>query len=62
VSTLPADPELQEVSGPGALSGGWRRLWELTLLISTTEFKRTYFGTALATCGQSVGRCCCSRS
>ena len=55
MSSLPADAELKDVSGPGALSGGWRRLWELTLLLSTTEFKRTYFGTALGYLW-SVGR------
>jgi ABC-2 type transport system permease protein len=35
------------VSGPGALGGGVRRAWDLLVLIATTEFKRTYFGTAL---------------
>jgi ABC-2 type transport system permease protein len=40
-------PQLRDVTGPSALSGGWSRLWELTLLLATTEFKRTYFGTAL---------------
>jgi ABC-2 type transport system permease protein len=39
--------ELRDVQGPSALSGGWRRLWELCILISTTDFKRNYFGTAL---------------
>jgi ABC-2 type transport system permease protein len=39
--------QLRDVRGPSALSGGWRRFWELTLLLATTEFKRTYFGTAL---------------
>jgi ABC-2 type transport system permease protein len=46
-TSLSAEPELQDVRGPGALSGGWHRLWELTLLLATTEFKRTYFGTVL---------------
>jgi ABC-2 type transport system permease protein len=55
MSSLPADPELQDVHGPSALGGGWRRLWELTYLIATTEFKRTYFGTALGYLW-SVGR------
>jgi ABC-2 type transport system permease protein len=41
------DPELRDVSGPTALGGDWRRALELLLVISTTEFKRTYFGTAL---------------
>jgi ABC-2 type transport system permease protein len=52
---LSATPELQDVSGPGALSGGWRRMWELTLLLATTEFQRTYFGTVLGYVW-SVGR------
>jgi ABC-2 type transport system permease protein len=38
---------LHDVSGPSALGGGWRRALELLIVISTTEFKRTYFGTAL---------------
>jgi ABC-2 type transport system permease protein len=41
------DVELRDVHGPSALSGGWRRMWELCLLISVTDFKRNYFGTAL---------------
>jgi ABC-2 type transport system permease protein len=41
------DLQLHDVTGPSALSGGWRRLWELASLLATTEFKRTYFGTAL---------------
>lgn len=48
-------PELQDVSGPSALGGGWRRFAELTLLLATSEFKRTYFGTALGYLW-SVGR------
>jgi ABC-2 type transport system permease protein len=43
VSTL----ELRDVPGPSALGGGWRRTLELLYLIAVTEFKRTYFGTAL---------------
>jgi ABC-2 type transport system permease protein len=41
------DVELRDVRGPSALGGGWRRLVDLVYLISVTEFKRTYFGTAL---------------
>ena len=40
-------PELREVRGPSALGGGWRRFFDLLWLMSTTEFKRTYFGTVL---------------
>jgi ABC-2 type transport system permease protein len=39
--------ELRDVRGPSALGGGWRRSLELLYLIAVTEFKRTYFGTAL---------------
>jgi ABC-2 type transport system permease protein len=41
------NPELRDVHGPSALGGGWRRSLELLYLIAATEFKRTYFGTAL---------------
>lgn len=40
-------PELRVVRGPSALGGGWRRLLDLVLLLAFTDFKRTYFGTAL---------------
>jgi ABC-2 type transport system permease protein len=39
--------ELRDISGPSALGGGWRRSWDLLYLMAVTEFKRTYFGTAL---------------
>jgi ABC-2 type transport system permease protein len=39
--------ELRDVAGPSALGGGRRRFFELLYLIAVTEFKRTYFGTAL---------------
>lgn len=39
--------ELRDVAGPSALGGGWRRGLELLYLIASTEFKRSYFGTAL---------------
>jgi ABC-2 type transport system permease protein len=47
MSSQPANVDLRDVRGPSALSGGWRRFWELAYLIATTEFKRTYFGTGL---------------
>lgn len=40
-------PVLREIKGPSALGGGVRRALELLYLIAATEFKRTYFGTAL---------------
>ena len=39
--------ELRDVHGPSPLGGGWRRAFDLLIIIATTEFKRTYFGTAL---------------
>jgi ABC-2 type transport system permease protein len=42
-----AELELRDVRGPSALGGGRRRFFELVYLIGVTEFKRTYFGTAL---------------
>ena len=39
--------ELKEVRGPSAIGGGWRRTLDLLYIIASTEFKRTYFGTAL---------------
>jgi ABC-2 type transport system permease protein len=42
-----AEVRLRDIQGPSALSGGWWRFWELTRLLAITEFKRTYFGTAL---------------
>jgi ABC-2 type transport system permease protein len=47
--------ELEEVRGPSAIGGGWRRSLELLYLIAATEFKKTYFGTALGYLW-SVGR------
>jgi ABC-2 type transport system permease protein len=40
-------PQLRDVSGPTPLGGGLRRSWDLLYLMASTEFKRTYFGTAL---------------
>lgn len=42
-----SDLTLREVRGPSALGGGFRRSWELLSLIAVTDFKKTYFGTAL---------------
>ncbi len=39
--------ELRDVRGPSALGGGWRRAWDLLLLIAVNDFKRGYLGTAL---------------
>lgn len=42
-----SDDELREVTGPSALGGGWRRSLDLLSLLAVTDFKKTYFGTAL---------------
>jgi ABC-2 type transport system permease protein len=43
----PAPPvELREVRGPSATGGGSRRFFDLLWLISTTEFKKSFHGTA----------------
>jgi ABC-2 type transport system permease protein len=39
--------ELRDVRGPSALGGGWKRSLDLLYLMASTDFKRTYFGTAL---------------
>ena len=40
-------PELELVRGPGAIGGGRRRFIDLLILTATTNFKKTFFGTAL---------------
>ena len=47
MSAQPERIELQEIRGPSALGGGWKRFGELLYLVSVTEFKKTYFGTVL---------------
>jgi ABC-2 type transport system permease protein len=47
VVAAPPQPELRDVPGPSAIGGGKRRTLELLYLIAVTDFKRTYFGTAL---------------
>jgi ABC-2 type transport system permease protein len=42
-----APPEIQEIRGPSAFGGGWRRTLNLTWLIASTDFKLTYFGSLL---------------
>ncbi len=41
------NPELRDVRGPSALGGGRQRFLDLLLLISVTDFKKTYYGTVL---------------
>lgn len=40
-------PELREVHGPSAIGGGRSRFFDLLLLMSVTDFKKTYYGTVL---------------
>jgi ABC-2 type transport system permease protein len=47
VSAVAAPPEVQLIHGPSAFGGGWRRFFHLTWLIATTDYKLTYFGSAL---------------
>jgi ABC-2 type transport system permease protein len=47
VNAEPVVAELREVGGPSALGGGRSRFFELLWLMSVTEFKKTFFGTAL---------------
>jgi ABC-2 type transport system permease protein len=43
----PGTTELRAVRGPSATGGGRHRFFELLWLMSVTDFKRTFFGTAL---------------
>jgi len=47
VSDAALRAQLRDVRGPSALGGGWRRALDLLHLMAVTEFKKTYFGTAL---------------
>jgi ABC-2 type transport system permease protein len=46
VSTEAPALELREVRGPSAVGGGSRRFFELLWLVSFTEFKKSFHGTA----------------
>jgi ABC-2 type transport system permease protein len=47
VTEQPPELQLRDVRGPSALGGGLRRFVDLVFLMASTEFKRSYFGTAL---------------
>jgi ABC-2 type transport system permease protein len=47
VAVREQDLPLREVQGPSAVGGGSRRFFDLLLLISITDFKKTYYGTIL---------------
>jgi ABC-2 type transport system permease protein len=40
-------PAVREIHGPSAYGGGWRRFFHLTWLIAMTDYRLTYFGSAL---------------
>jgi ABC-2 type transport system permease protein len=42
-----AAPRAREIHGPSAYGGGWRRFFHLTWLIAVTDYRLTYFGSAL---------------
>jgi ABC-2 type transport system permease protein len=47
MAELPEDVVLRPISGPTALGGGRRRSLELLILLAVTDFRQSYFGTAL---------------
>jgi ABC-2 type transport system permease protein len=47
MSTVAGAPVAQEIRGPSAYGGGWRRFVNLTWLIAITDYRLTYFGSAL---------------
>jgi ABC-2 type transport system permease protein len=44
---LESQPPAQEIRGPSAYGGGWRRFVNLTWLIAITDYRLAYFGSAL---------------
>ncbi|MDQ4041947.1 MAG: ABC transporter permease [Actinomycetota bacterium] len=46
-ATFPLAPEAREIRGPSAFGGGLRRFLYLTWMIGLTEYRLTYFGSAL---------------
>jgi ABC-2 type transport system permease protein len=44
---VPVSPDAREIRGPSAYGGGWRRFLDLTWMIGSTNYKLTYFGSAL---------------
>ena len=44
---LVQNPDLSPVVGPGAIGGGWRRFFDLLVLMSVSDFRKAYFGTVL---------------
>ncbi|MDQ3102835.1 MAG: ABC transporter permease [Actinomycetota bacterium] len=44
---LATNPGLRPVVGPGAVGGGWKRFFDLLILMSVSDFRKAYFGTVL---------------
>jgi len=47
MSASVVEHQLREVQGPSAMGGGWNRFFHLTWTIGLTDFRLTYFGSAL---------------
>jgi ABC-2 type transport system permease protein len=47
VTSIAAAPVAEEIRGPSAYGGSWRRFVHLTWLLAITEFRLAYFGSAL---------------
>ena len=47
MSAHAAAPRTREIHGPSAYGGGWRRFAHLTWLLAVTDYRLTYFGSAL---------------
>jgi len=44
---LSVSPRAHDIRGPSAFGGGWRRFLDLTWMIGSTNYRLTYFGSAL---------------
>jgi ABC-2 type transport system permease protein len=44
---LAVSPRARDIRGPSAFGGGWRRFVDLTWMIGSTNYRLTYFGSAL---------------
>lgn len=47
MSAIAPAPAAEEIRGPSAYGGSWRRFTHLTWLLAITEFRLAYFGSAL---------------
>lgn len=54
VSAHPYDSLGRPITGPRAISGGWRRFWHLTFNIAFVQWKLRFFGSALGYLWQLV--------